>query len=244
MIQAILILKTSGENLFSKTFGKAHWNETLTSGFISAAFSFTQMSFSANIEEIEIGPYRLFFESGENFIVTAFFDKGDSIINVRQKLRIMREKIAENFGEIIDKNKCCVDDYKGLDSIIMEVISDSDKDQENEDLIHNYKKILVKLRSNMEILDCDLISISTGLPLVHEWNKEYLNLCLRQVDAFWKTKQFMVDQIILTYEQRHLILFKISENYVLSSIIRRETPLGLATLLIEDAASKIKNLGS
>lgn len=242
MIHTILILKTTGTNIFSKTFGEARWNETLTSGFISAAFSFTQTNFSANIEEIEIGPYRLFFESGNNFIITAFFDKGDSIINVRQKLRAMREKISEHYGQIIDEDQCCVDDYKGLDSIIMEVISQYDKDQIPQELIENYKKILAKLRSNMEILDCDLISISTGLPIVHKWNEEYLNLCLRQVDAFWKTKQFMLDQIILTYEQRHLILFKISETYILSSIIRRDTPLGLATLLIEDAALKIKSL--
>ncbi|MFX1274417.1 MAG: hypothetical protein ACFFBP_18780 [Promethearchaeota archaeon] len=244
MIHTILILKKTGENIFSKSFGQTNMNETLTSGFISAAFSFTQLNFSANIEEIEIGPFRLFFESGENFIITAFFDKADSIINVRKKLRALREKITENYGEIIEKNMCCVDDFKEIESIIEEIVSISNRDKKNNGLIEDYKNILEKLRSNAEILDCDLISISTGLPLVHKWNKEYLNLCLSQIDAFWKSKQFMLDQIILTYEQRHLILFKISENYVLSSLIRRETPLGLATLLIEDATIKIKRLGS
>lgn len=244
MIHTILILKKTGENIFSKAFGKTSWNETLTSGFISAAFSFTQLNFSANIEEIEIGPYRLFFESGENFIITAFFDTADSIINVRKKLRVLREKIADNYGETIEKDMCCVDDFNGIESIIEEIVSISTKEQENNCFIEDYKNILGKLRSNTEILDCDLISISTGLPLVHKWNKEYLNLCLRQIDAFWKSKQFMLDQIILTYEKRHLILFKISENYVLSSLIRTDTPLGLATLLIEGAVTKIKNLGT
>ena len=62
MILSILILKRTGENLCSRTFGTAKWNETLTSGFISATFNFTQKTFGTELNELELGPYRLMFE--------------------------------------------------------------------------------------------------------------------------------------------------------------------------------------
>ena len=242
MIHNILLLKKSGENLHSTYFGQESLNDTLTSGFISAAFSFTQTNFKAGIDEIEIGPFRLFFESGENFIITAFFDKADSIINVRQKLRKLREIITTTYHDVLEKDLCCSADYDGLDEVIGRVISTKEADYMNEKSLEEYTIILKKLRSNTEILDCDVISISTGLPLVHKWKEDFLNLCLGQIDAFWKSKNYMLDQIILSYEQRHLILFKIDENFILSVVIRKDTPLGLATLLIEDAAIKMQQL--
>ncbi|MBN1802987.1 MAG: hypothetical protein JW891_15870 [Candidatus Lokiarchaeota archaeon] len=242
MIHSILILKKTGENIFSKTFGENAWNETLTSGFISAAFSFTQMSFKADIEEIELGPIRLFFEIGENFIVTAFFDKADSIINVRQRLRKIRDYITTFYKDVIDKEICCSEDFIGLGEIIEKIVLKWEEASVTEEEIEKVREILENLGRNPEVLACDIISISSGLPLIHRWNKEYLDLCLRQIDAFWKSKNYVLDQIILSYEQRHLILFKVSDNYVLSMLIRKDTPLGLATLLLEDAAYNIKKL--
>ncbi|GAG64687.1 unnamed protein product, partial [marine sediment metagenome] len=39
-----------------------------------------------DITDLELGPYKLFFEKGKEIILVAFFDKYDSIINVRQRL--------------------------------------------------------------------------------------------------------------------------------------------------------------
>jgi hypothetical protein len=90
-------------------------------------------------------------------------------------------------------------------------------------------------------LDADLIS-GNGVPLTKQWKKDFLALCLRQMDAFWKSKKYLLDQIIISYEGRHLILYKINEYLVMSCLIRRDTPLGMATLLIEEAANKINKL--
>ncbi|MFX1396336.1 MAG: hypothetical protein ACFFAS_04750 [Promethearchaeota archaeon] len=243
MIHYILILKKTGEDIYSRTFGENAWNQTLTSGFISATFSFTQMSFKAHIEEIKVYPIRLFFEMSHNFIVIAFFDKGDSIINVRQRLRKIRDNITWRYKDVIDKKMCCAEDFIGLDEVIDKIVLRSVEASETEKVVEEAKKILEIQGKNNEVLDCDLISISAGLPLIHRWNKEFLNLCLRQIDAFWKSKNYVLDQIILSYEQRHLLLFKVSDNYGLSILIKKDTPLGLATLLIEDVANKIKKLG-
>ncbi|MHA1527317.1 MAG: hypothetical protein ACTSQD_09810 [Promethearchaeota archaeon] len=59
------------------------------------------------------------------------------------------------------------------------------------------------------------------------------------MDAFWKSKNYVLDQIILSYEQRHTILHKINDELVLSAQIRKNTPIGLATLLVEETSAKI-----
>ncbi|MGV9199313.1 MAG: hypothetical protein ACOC44_09865 [Promethearchaeia archaeon] len=254
MIHNILVLRRSGENLFSKSFpAEEHkeevikWNDTLTSGFISAMFGFTQKTFKADINDVEIGPFRVLFESaGENnseLIICAFFDRQDSIISVRERLLKLKEIINEKYCDALEQQLCNKEDFIGLGKDIekmMEIHADKklSKAKENE-----IKKALKNFRSNKEILDCDLITVS-GIPLAKEWKREFLQLCLRQIDAFWKSKQYVVDQIIISYRRRHVILYKVNEQFVLTALLRRETPLGMATLLVEEAAAKINKIST
>jgi len=241
MIQSILILKKSGENICSKSFGDIEWEETLTSGFISAIFAFTQKTFEEDLDDLELGPYRILFEQGDEIILVAFFDKSDSIINIRQKLKELKDIVSSKYGHILTKDICSPDEFEGLEELIERIVSESLDVRLNNATKSQYISILDSFRSNPEILDCDLIT-SYGVPLTKEWNKEFLDLCLRMIDAFWKTKQYVLDQIILTYEERHLILHKINEEFVLSALVRRNTPIGLATLLVDEASSLIARI--
>ncbi|MBD3196447.1 MAG: hypothetical protein GF317_15415 [Candidatus Lokiarchaeota archaeon] len=245
MIHNILILKRSGEKLFNRSYSEIAWNEILTSGFISALFNFTQELFSADIQDLELGPYKLLFESEKNddLIICAIFDKIDSIINVRQNLINLKERLLENYSEKLKNEILYEDDFSGMGQITDEIVSSGVNSDISEGLRKRYVEILEDFRANSEILDCDLIS-GSGVPLQKEWNKDFLELCLRQIDAFWKVSKYMLDQIIISYQQRHLILYKINENLVLSSLIRRNTPLGLATLLIEDVANKLMKINN
>ena len=242
MIQTILVLKRSGENICSKTYGNTKWNETLTSGFISAAFNFTEKTFGSEIDDIELGPFKVLFEVTDDVILVAFTDKTDSIINIREKLIEIRDIIYENYLEGLKNKLCSPDDFKGLTEIIDRIISKSLELDIPDDLRQQYAEVLESFRSNEEILDCDLIS-SSGVPMTKEWKRDFLELCLRMIDAFWKSKRFVLDQIILSYEQRNLILHKINDKIVLSALVRKNTPLGLATFLVEETAGIIAKLG-
>lgn len=241
MIQTILVLKRTGENICSKTYGHAKWNETLTSGFISAAFNFTENTFGSEIDDIELGPYKVLFEKTEDLILVAFTEKSDSIINVREKLIEIKEIIYDKYRNALTNKLCSQDDFEGLIEIIDKIISESLELDLSEELRIQYQDILESFRSNEEILDCDLIS-SSGVPLTKEWKRDFLQLCLRMIDAFWKSKKFVLDQIILSYEERNLILHKINEKFVLSALVRRNTPLGLATFLVEETAGIMAKL--
>ena len=93
MIHNILILRQSGENLYHKNFRNTSWNETLTSGFISATFNFTQSTFGACLQDMELGPYRVLFEQGDSF----YFDsrKPHQIINKQKTPAVV---LAVNFN--------------------------------------------------------------------------------------------------------------------------------------------------
>jgi hypothetical protein len=241
MILSILILKRTGENLCNRTFGTTEWSETLTSGFISAVINFSQKTFGSEINELELGPYRLMFEFTEDIIIVAFFENTDSIINIRKKLRELKHIIYERYELAIKSNLLSHEDFPGLNEIIDKLITESSDFGITDELKKTYVEVLNKFRSNVEILDCDLIT-NSGIPLTKEWNKEFLDLCLRIIDAFWKSKQYVLDQIILSYEQRHLILHKINNNIVLSALVRKNTPIGLATFMVEETSNKIANL--
>jgi predicted regulator of Ras-like GTPase activity (Roadblock/LC7/MglB family) len=236
MIQTILVLKRTGENICSKTYGDAKWNETLTSGFISAAFNFTEKTFGSEIDDIELGPYKVLFEVTDDIILVAFTEKSDSIINIREKLIEIKEIIYEKYATALKNKLCSPDEFDGLKEIIDKIVSESLELDLKESIKEQYKDILESFRGNEEILDCDLIS-SSGVPLAKEWKRDFLDLCLRMIDAFWKSKQYVLDQIILSYEERNLILHKINQKFVLSALVRRNTPLGLATFLVEETAN-------
>ncbi|TXT64570.1 MAG: hypothetical protein BAJALOKI3v1_190010 [Promethearchaeota archaeon] len=243
MIHSILILRRSGEKIYSRTYSDIAWNEILTSGFISALFNFTQQLFKADIQDLELGPYRLLFESNkdEDLIYVAIFDKIDSIINVKENLEYLKEKIYSEYKLKLNNELITEDDLPGIEQIVDSIIDSRSNLGISDGMRARYVEILEEFRSNSEILDSDLIS-GSGVPLTKEWKRDFLELCLRQIDAFWKSKKYLLDQIILSYEGRHLILYKINENMVLSALIRRNTPLGMATLLIEEAATKINKL--
>ncbi|MHA1527318.1 MAG: hypothetical protein ACTSQD_09815 [Promethearchaeota archaeon] len=101
MIHNILILRKSGENLYHKNFRNTSWNETLTSGFILDTFNFTQSTFGECLQDMELGPYRVLFEQGDSIILVVFFDKYDSIINVRETLIELKETIISKFKLLI-----------------------------------------------------------------------------------------------------------------------------------------------
>ena len=241
MIITILVLRRSGENICSQTYGDQEWNDTLASGFISATFNFTHSVFGANIQDMEIGPYRVLFELADDIIIAAFFEKSDSIINIRERLVKLKGIIYSKYADILKKDLCSPDEFEGLSDIIKDLLSEYSDLGISDNLKKSYIDILESFRSNEEILDCDLISIS-GVPIMKEWKKDFLELCLRMIDAFWKSKSHVLDQIILSYEQRHLILHKINDQFILGALVRRNTPIGLATFLVEETSNILAKL--
>lgn len=248
MIHSIIILKKSGEPIFGKTFGKvATWNDTLASGLISAIYHFTRELLNSNIEEFEIESYKILFESDNdmNILLVAFFDKYDSMINVKTKLKDLKQILISEYKDKLLSEFCCEEDFEGFDEIIDVLFTNTSKKSPIEILKPKYAEILQQFRNTGDIVDCDLISITTGRPLTHDWKQDFLDLCLRQIDAFYKsTKTLSLEQITLSYKGRHLILYKITDDLILSTLIKRETPLGLANLMIEEYSEKIAKVGT
>jgi hypothetical protein len=238
MILSVLILRKTGEDICARTYSSEVFETTLTSGFISAAFNFTQETFGAEIRDIELGPYKIMFEQCGNLIVAVLFEQVDSIIHIQNILDEIKNIMDSEYSEAQFEEHCSPDDYPFLDERIDRVISQYTISPFSESKMIQYKSILTKLRSKSEILDCDLISAS-GRPLRKDWNEDFLNLCIRLIDAFWKSKRYVLDQIIVSYQKRILILHKFNAEFVLSALIKRSTPVGMATYLIEETTNEL-----
>ena len=244
MIHAILVLKkSSGLKVWSKVYSETiNWDEYLTSGLISAIQTFSKEIFGADVYDIELGSYRMIFESGAtNFVLVAVFDKFDSIINIVEKLEMLRKELQSRYQDAFNRDFNKGEDFPHIDEICDLVLSDNSVWVISNGLKDHLIQALREFKQNVEILDCDILS-TAGVPLAHQWNRDFLDLCVRQIDAFWKSTQYMVDQITISYQRRHVILYKINDQLVLTASIRRETPMGMATMLIEDFAQKVSKI--
>lgn len=238
MILNVLILRKTGENICTRKYSSNKFEDTLTSGFISAAFNFTRESFGAEIKDIELGPYKIMFDLQGELITAILFEHSDSIIHIQKILDEIKDLMNSEYSEALLEEYCSPDDYPQINERIDKIISQYMAPSIKESQRNTYKSILKSLRSNTEILDCDLIS-SSGKPLRKDWNEDFLNLCIKLIDAFWKSKRYVLDQIIVSYQQRILILHKVNEDFVLSALIKRDTPVGMATYLIEEATNEL-----
>lgn len=242
MIHTFLILKRSGENIYKKSLGNINMDETIMSGLFSAFFTFTQKLCGSDIQDIELGQYRMLFEIVEKDLILAVIsDKSDSIINIQQKLLDIKNIIRLTYGDKIKEAICNTDDFEGLNEIVDNVISKQQSNFIDDDLKSQYLKILHDLRSNEEISDCTLISVN-GINLGIENKKEFVDLSIKQMDAFWKFKTKVLDQIILYYENKYVILIKINNKLVLSVLTKPNTPIGLVTFIIDEYATKISKI--
>jgi hypothetical protein len=241
MILNVLILRKTGENICSRPYTSNPFEATLTSGFISAAFNFSQDTFGAKIKDIELGPYKIMFEQQGSLITAVLFEQVDSIIHIQKILDEIGNLMKLEYAEALDEKLCSPDDYPFIDEKIDKIISQYTTPTLDNSKILEFKSILTTLRANSEILDCDLISAS-GKPFRKDWNEDFLNLCIKLIDAFWKSKKYVLDQIIVSYQQRILILHRVNEEFVLSALIKRNTPIGMATYLIEEATAKLMKI--
>lgn len=243
MIQNFLIMKRTGENIYKKSFKSIDMDETVMSGFFSAFFTFTQHLCGADLDDIELGPYRMLFEAvGKDLILVIIFDKADSIINVHQKLTEIRTIIESKYGDYLKKKLFHIKDLEGFSETIDNIVTRPQKICIEEDKKNQFLAVLNKLCSIGEILDCTIISID-GFPLSPQIKKEFLDLVIKQMDAFWKSKKGQVlDQIIVSFENRYIILQKIDDYLVLAALAKKSAPIGLITLLIEEGANKIAQI--
>jgi predicted regulator of Ras-like GTPase activity (Roadblock/LC7/MglB family) len=239
MIQNFLIMRRTGENIYKKSFRSIDMDETVMSGFFSAFFTFTQHLCGADLDDIELGPYRMLFEAvGKDLILVIIFDKSDSIINVHQKLTEIRTIIESKYSEDLKRKLFHIKELEGFSETIESIITRPQLICIEETRKNKFLEVLNKLCSVGEILDCTIISMD-GIPLSPQIKKEFLDLVIKQMDAFWKyRKDQLLDQIIVSFENRYIILQKVDEHLVLAALAKKSAPIGLITLLIEEGANK------
>ena len=242
MIQHFLILKRTGAPIYRKTLGQVDVDETILSGFFSAFFSLSQNLFSADVRDIELGSFRMLFEViGEELILTVLFDKADSTIHIHQKLIEARNIIQQRYKECIRNPQCRGEDFTGLEEIIQDLFLNTQTIAISQDLKQKYLKIIDELCSRNEILECALVTIE-GIPLIMKGKKEFVDLLMNQMEAFWKFKGLLLDQIILSYQKRWALFYRLNDDLILGAFCRTDTHIGIATTLVEVAAKKIAKL--
>lgn len=242
MIQHFLILKRTGQPIYRKTLGQIEVDETILSGFFSAFFSLSQNLFSADVRDVELGPFRMLFEViGGELILTVLFDKSDSSIHIHQRLIEVRNIIQQRYKEVISNPQCRSEDFTGLSEIIQDIFLNTQSIVLSQDLKQKYLKIIDELCSRNEILEATLVTIE-GIPLIMKGKKEFVDLLMNQMQAFWKFKGLMCDQLFLYFQKRYALCYRVNDDLILGISSRTDTHIGMLTTLVEVAVKKIAKL--
>lgn len=231
-----------GAPIYRKTLGQIEVDETILSGFFSAFFSLSQNLFSADVRDVELGAFRMLFEViGEELILTVLFDKSDSSIHIHQKLIEVRNIIQQRYKEVISNPQCRSEDFEGLSGIIEDIFLNTQSVVLTQDLKKKYLQIIDELCSRNEILECALVTIE-GIPLILKGKREFVDLLMNQMQAFWKLKGLMLDQVIINYQKRWALFYRLNDDLILGAFSRTDAHIGIVTTLVEVAAKKIAKL--
>lgn len=166
-------------------------------------------------------------------------DITDSVINIRKNLIKLRTIIKSEYKELFESSEDFLNEFEGLEEIVDKIMLESSEKEIQDDLKKKKCANLIdEFISCNEVLNCALISI-TGIPLINKMKKELLEISIKQMDAFWKFKNKILDQMILFYEDKYIILYKIDSNFVISVLFQNKTPVGFACLLIKEISKNI-----
>lgn len=105
MINAIVIMRPSGEVLVAESL-ETDVDSNLLSGFFAAIMSFGRALLKDEIlDTIELGLYRVFFESaeieGEEIFFVALASRRENIAGIRPKLHKIRNEFLDIKGELV-----------------------------------------------------------------------------------------------------------------------------------------------
>ncbi len=158
-------------------------DSNLLSSFFTAIISFSQAVILKDIEVLDVGDLRFFFENSKDLTYILVTDTSYSVLLVRERLKLIDKAFFQRFGVQFKSSDQSIDNKdfdKEIDAIIQL------KDNYSSNVMQPIKELFETLINIGEVLAGALLSM-TGTIFYSTLPAEYLHSSLKELEIRFKT---------------------------------------------------------
>ncbi|MFX1257163.1 MAG: hypothetical protein ACFFAN_04860 [Promethearchaeota archaeon] len=247
MIKSIFIMKaTTGELIFYKTYEDL-FNVKLTSGFLSAIFSFVKQTLKTEkLSEIEVGPFRFIFEIEkikiDELMFALFADRTDNLVELRNQLREIKaqflnkfdlDSIGENYNGEITK-------FQDFEKNVYDIMEKSNKIV-SEEIQKDLRKVIDELRTFSSFVIASALLTQTGRIIVSYLNENVLSEIIKLLEARFLIGNNKINELI-TLESFGILSLTGIDSFISVIQFKNVCPFDTALIISKKFSNRLRNL--
>ncbi|MHA1488672.1 MAG: hypothetical protein ACTSRI_03335 [Promethearchaeota archaeon] len=248
MIKNIFIMKPrTGELIFYKKYEDI-FNIELTSGFLSAVFSFVKQTLKTEkLSEIEVGPFRFIFEiekiKTDELLFALFSDRTDNLVELRNQLNEIRNQFLEKFDmDSLNENfdgeiSKFLDFEKNIDNIMEKSKQLVSKDIEN-DLI----EVFNELHTFSSFVISSALLTQTGRVIISYLNPNVLFEIVRLLEGRFISGNYRVNELISLENFGILSLVGIDEHFISVIQFKNNCPFETSLIISKKFSTRLQKI--
>ncbi len=248
MIKNIFIMKgNTGELIFYKSYEET-FNVKLTSGFLSAIFSFVKQTLKTEeLSEIEVGPFRFIFEiekmRRDELLFALFSDRTDNLVEIRNQLREIKSQFLKKFDLELLAEK-----YNGEISKFFEFEKNIDEIMENRNHLvsEDIKKDLLNVFNELHTFSTFVVSSAlltqTGRVIVSSLEPNILSEIIRLLEGRFISGNYRVNELISLEKFGVLSLIGIDEHFISVIQFKGNCPFETGLVISKRFSNRIQKL--
>ena len=248
MIKNIFIMKgNTGELIFYKTYEEM-FNVKLTSGFLSAIFSFVKQTLNTEeLSEIEVGPFRFIFEieriRNDELLFALFSDRTDNLVEIRSQLREIKSQFLIKFDlDLLTENYDGeVSRYYEFEDVIDEIMNDHSQ-LVSEDIKKDLLNIFNELHTFSSFVVSSALLTQTGRVIVSSLEPNILSEIIRLLEGRFISGNYRVNELISLEKFGVLSLIGIDQHFISVIQFKSNCPFETGLVISKRFSNRIQKL--
>ncbi len=248
MIKNIFIMKgNTGELIFYKTYEET-FNVKLTSGFLSAIFSFVKQTLNTEeLSEIEVGPFRFIFEieriRNDELLFALFSDRTDNLVEIRSQLREIKSQFLIKFDlDLLTENYDGeVSRYYEFEDVIDEIMNDHSQ-LVSEDIKKDLLNIFNELHTFSSFVVSSALLTQTGRVIVSSLEPNILSEIIRLLEGRFISGNYRVNELISLEKFGVLSLIGIDQYFISVIQFKSNCPFETGLVISKRFSNRIQKL--
>ena len=247
MIKNIFIMKaTTGELIFYKTYEDI-FNIKLTSGFLSAIFSFVKQTLKTEkLSEIEVGPFRFIFEIEkiklEELMFAIFADRTDNLVELRNQLNEIKNQFLNKFDiNAFDHNfDGEISKFQDFERNIEDIMEKS-KQLVSEEIKKDLLNVIKELHTFSSFVISSALLTQTGRIIVSYLNPNVLSEIIKLLEARFLIGNNKINELI-TLESFGILCLTGINSYISVIQFKESCPFETALIISKKFSVRIQKL--
>jgi len=237
---------TTGELIFYKTYEDL-FDPKLTSGFLSAIFSFVKQTLKTEkLSEIEVGPFRFIFEiektQTEELMFAIFADRTDNLVELRNQLREVKKQFLEKFdiNSITQNFDGEISRFFDFEKNIFDIM-ENNKQLVSKEIQKDLLKIINELLTFSSFVTSSALLTQTGRVVVSYLEPYVLSEIVKLLEARFLIGNNKINELI-TLEAFGILSLTGIGSFISVILFKDSCPFETALIISKKFSTRLKNL--